>query len=120
MASKVFWLRSVLTLSATRRNSALADDEGQFYIHRHNLIEVFYIVHRRGALAVFLVAHPERHNLAQPDNPDLSDLDFSDPAIYDENAGTELAAATLEQLANVNVQVIETMDAELWQDAARG
>ena len=99
--------------------SALADDEGTAYIHLQNLIEVFYITHRRGALAEFLANNPDRRNLNEPDRPNLDGLDFSDPTVYDVNAGQALAIASLQELAAIGVQTATAMDAELWQDAAR-
>lgn len=99
--------------------SVLADDEGTVYIHLLNLAEVFYIAHRRGALAAYLALHPQRQNQAEPDRPDLTGLDFTDETIFDAGAGETTALAALRRLDNSGVRTSNTFDAALWQDAAR-
>lgn len=99
--------------------AALADDEGQPCIHLANLLEVFYFAHRSGALAVFLDAHPERKGITETDSPDLTGVDLLDPVIFDKVAGDVAAASVRPQLEAIGVRIVEAMDAELWQDAAR-
>ena len=99
--------------------AALLEDEANAYIHLQNLLEIFYVAHRRGALADFLKRHPARQNVSEPDKPDLQGLDFLDPTIFDENAGNQVANQVRPRLEQAGVRVIEAMDTELWQDAAR-
>lgn len=98
--------------------ACLLEDEGTAYIHRQNLIEIFYVAHRRGALAAFLARHPERQNATEPDKPNLEGVDFLDAAVFDEAAGDVAADLALENLQNAGVRVIES-DANLWRDAAK-
>lgn len=99
--------------------AALLENEARAYIHLYNLLEIYYVAHRRAALAEFLARHPERHNETEPDKPDLQGLDFLDPTIFDENAGNVAAKQVRPRLESLGVRVIETMDADLWQEAAR-
>lgn len=99
--------------------AALLEGEARSYIHLQNLLEIYYVAHRRGALSTFLARHPERYNATEPDKPDLQDLNFLDAAVFDENAGNVAANQVRPRLELLGVRVIETMDADLWQDAAR-
>lgn len=99
--------------------SVLLEDEGEAYTHISNVVEAFYILHREGALAAYLIAHPERLNATQPDKPDLTGLDFLDPAVFDEAAGNQRASIVLQELHNMGIGIMTTMDTAFWEDAAR-
>lgn len=99
--------------------AALADDEAQPVIHLLNLVEVFYFVHRSGALAQFLDREPHRKGKTPTDSPNLTGVDMLDPAIFDRAAGDVEAAKVRPRLESLGVRVVEMMDAALWQDAAR-
>lgn len=99
--------------------AAIADDEGQPYIHIVNLIEVYYFAHRSGALADFLDNNPERKGKTPTDSPNLTGVDTLNPAIFDVAAGNREAAKVRPRLENIGIQIVEAMDADLWQDAAR-
>ena len=98
--------------------ACLLEDEGTAYIHRQNLVEVFYVAHRRGALAAFLARNPQRQNATEPDRPNLEGVDFADSAVFDLEAGDRAADLALENLESAGVRVVES-DAGLWRDAAR-
>ena len=99
--------------------AALLDDEASAYIHLQNFIEVFYFAHRRGALHEFLERNPARKAKTPTDSPDLTGLDMFDPAIYDRRAGDVEAAKVRPRLEAIGVQIVEAMDAALWEDAAK-
>ena len=98
--------------------ACLLEDEGTAYIHRQNLVEVFYVAHQRGALAAFLARNPRRQNATEPDRPNLEGVDFADFAIFDMSAGDRAADLALANLESAGVRIVES-DAELWRDAAR-
>lgn len=98
--------------------AALLEDEADAYIHLQNAVEVFYFAHRAGALDAFLSRHPERRGKTPSDSPDLTGVDTLDPAIFDRAAGDTEAARALVELSEFGVNIVETMDADLWQDAA--
>lgn len=100
-------------------SAALLEDEARAFIHLQNAIEVYYFAHRAGALDAFLTRHPERRGKTPSDSADLTGLDMFDPAIYDAQAGDAESADALARLENIGVQIVEAMDADLWQDAAR-
>lgn len=99
--------------------AALLDSEARAVIHLQNFVEVFYFAHRGGALAAFLERHPERKAKTLTDSPDLTGLDMFDPAIFDKAAGDIEAAKVRPELEAIGVEIVEAMDAELWQDAAQ-
>lgn len=95
------------------------EDKGTACIHRQNLIEIFYVAHRCGALSAFLARHPEQQNATDSDKPNLEGVAFLDAAVFDEAAGDVAADLALENLQNAGVRVVES-DANLWRDAAKG
>ena len=99
--------------------AALLEAEAIAFIHLQNLIEIVYVTHRRAALANFLANHSERQNPTEPDRPDLTGLDFLNPAIFDRNAGNRAANDVQPRLAAIGVQTATATDETLWQDAAR-
>lgn len=100
-------------------SAALLDDEARAFIHLQNAIEVYYFAHRAGALDAFLTSHPERRGKTPSDSPDLTGLDMFDPTIYDIKAGNVEGADALARLQSIGVMIVEAMDTDLWQDAAR-
>lgn len=99
--------------------AALGEDEAVVYAHAANVCEVFYQVHRRGALAAWLRQNPRAQNPAQPHKPNLEGVDFFDPQIFDVGAGNAAAYAAIASLEDVGVKITPAMDFSLWQDAAR-
>ncbi len=99
--------------------AALSDGEATVYAHAANACEVFYQVHRRGALAKWLSQNPHAQNPTQPDKPNLEAVNFFDASVFDSGAGDVAAAQALGTLEAVGVQIVGAMDAALWQDVAR-
>ncbi len=99
--------------------AALADEGARVFAHRQNVLEVWYHVHRRGALAKWLQANPKAQNAADPFKPDLSGADFFASGDFDSGAGDVAANDALATLEAVGVQFLDTMDAAFWQDVAR-
>lgn len=99
--------------------AALFDDEATAYAHRWNVAEVFYNMHRRGAMARYLANHPEARVVGDPGKPDMTGIDVLNPDVFDVQAGLQRARLAMVRLGQVGVQFVETMDAPLWEDAAR-
>ena len=86
------------------------------FLHRQNAAEVWYQAHRKGALAAFLRAHPQR--IAPDGRPDLTGVDFDDPAVFDTEAGAAGASALLSDIEAAGVQIVgDEILPTLWQRA---
>lgn len=96
--------------------ACLLDTDTRVVMHRQNAAEVWYQLHRQGALASFFVAHPQR--IAPNGRPDLTGLDMSDHAVFDAGAGQRFADATLLRVEAAGVQIAgdETFP-DLWKRA---
>jgi hypothetical protein len=99
--------------------AAIFDYEAVAYAHRINLVEVFYNMHQRGAMAAYLARHPQARIPGDPGKPDMTGIDVFDPTIFNPHDGERDAQIAMETLANTGIHFVETMDANLWQDAAR-
>ena len=96
-------------------SAALLEDEAHAYIHLQNAIEVFYFAHRNGALDACLQLNPQRRAKTPMDRARFDRMNVFDPAIFDAGAGDVAATDALLTLENLGVQIIETMDTDLWQ-----
>ncbi len=94
----------------------LLDTSAPVYLHRQNAVEVWYQMHRQGALRALLAAHPQR--VAADDRPDLTGLDLGDRAVFDAEAGRRFAEATLARVEAAGVQIVGDGDfPDLWKRA---
>ncbi len=95
----------------------MLDPGVEIYQHRQNATEVWYQMHRQGALTRFLAANPAR--IAPDGRPNLTDAEFSDPAIFDALAGEHFADQALARVEGTGVQIVgdETFP-DLWKRAA--
>jgi predicted nucleic acid-binding protein len=96
--------------------ACLLDSYSRALMHRQNAAEVWYQMHRQGALSRFLTANPQR--IAPDGRPDLTGLDMSDGAVFDAEAGRIFADSTLARVEATGVQIVgdETFP-DLWKRA---
>lgn len=99
--------------------SVLIEDEAPVYAHSLNVVEVFYNIHQRGALAAWLSRNPVARVAGDEGKADLTGVNTLDASVFDPNAGNREAQAALRTLDGIGVRTIDAMDAALWQDAAR-
>ncbi len=94
----------------------LLDPDARAFLHRQNAAEVWYQMHRQGAISRFLASNPGR--IAANGRVDLAGLDFGDSAVFDAAAGRAFADATLASVEAAGVQIRgdETFP-DLWKRA---
>lgn len=96
--------------------ACLLDENARVFLHRQNAVEVWYQIHRQGALSAFLAANPQR--VAPDGRPDLTGLDMGDRAIFDADAGRAFADSTLARIEAAGVQIVgDEVFPELWKRA---
>lgn len=97
---------------------ALVKHRGEVLAHAFNATEVFYQLHRRGALASWLARTPGAQNPTEPDKPNLGGAELRDPQVFDAVAGESVARKGITNLEAAGVQWIETISRAAWEDAA--
>lgn len=96
--------------------ACLLDESARVFLHRQNAAEVWYQLHRQGALSAFLTGNPQR--IAPDGRPDLTGLDMSDRAIFDAETGKRFVEAALARVEAAGVQIVgDEAFPDLWERA---
>lgn len=94
----------------------LFDESAPVYLHRQNAVEVWYQMHRQGALRMFLATTPQR--VAPDGRPNLTGLDLGDRTVFSPIAGQRFADATLARVEAAGVQIVgDESFPNLWKRA---
>ncbi len=96
--------------------ACLLDENARVFLHRQNAVEVWYQMHRQGALSAFLAANPGR--VAPDGRPDLTGLDMADRSIFDPFVGERFADEVLARIEAAGVQIVgDEAFPDLWKRA---